>query len=431
MITTMVLIEIEDSIKRYLIDNPQYLPEDADITTVDDFDVLLADYFDAMSGVSAGVWTSGYLSSRGGAGSVAEAFAERQIVRRYGNIIPGGARGLEVFFMEYGDQFYPGEVGLNVTPPTVAPELLTTNLTDIAASATAAITGQTAADFLANLQIPGVTAAFYPADGLEATLELFMGDVRLSEMTTFYIGHAYDLITRQNVYFVHDTAGQRPVTYTAAGVIRGEPREIAEDETGTSYEPDNTITVSDYFIRDVARASSAVPAIHPSHTVNALPGEDENELDLFYIMIDGAVITNNPALQALVFLTTAPREIPIDEIAMVSIGSGVPLLDLSTNVNSAALGWLINNELMTIMSDGSAENVQQQVDFLFYGNPNILPGQYLRIQTTAEFNSTVGEALRAPTDVEVLPVLRRRGIEVAETYRDAIDNYVANFIFAE
>jgi len=355
------------------------------------------------------------------------AFEERNIVRRYGNIIPGGARGLEVFFMEYGEQFYPGEVGLNVTPPTLPPDLFTTNLTEIAGNAAAAVTGQSAADVLLGLQIPGVTAAFYPPDGLEATLELFMGDTKLSELSTYYVAHAYDLVRRQNIYFVHDTTpADRSVAFTAQGWIRDEPRDIPAEMTGENYEPDNLITVHDFFVRDIARASSAVPAIHPSKTMT--PIDDEENL---YAFIDGAVITNNPALQALVFLTTAPREIPIEDIAMISFGSGIPLLDFTTNVNSAALGWLINNELITIMSDGSAENVQSQVDFLFYGNPNVLPGQYLRIQTTAAFNSTTGEALQAPTDIEGLPVLRQRGVEVAEIYRDAIDNFVANYLFAE
>lgn len=328
--------------------------------------------------------------------------------------------------MEYGDQFYPGEVGLNITPPTIPPDLVPTNFSELAQNAADLVTGQAAVEFIAGLQIPGVTAAFYPADGLEEVLELFMGDARLSELSTYYVAHAYDLIQRQNVYFVHDTTAQRSVSYTASGIIRGEPRQIPEDETGENYMPDNEVRNQDFYMRDIARASSAVPAIHPSHVMSPI-----DEDDFTFVFIDGAVITNNPALQALVFLTSAPRETPLGDIAMVSFGSGIPLLDFSTNVNSAALGWLVNNELVTIMSDGSAENVQSQVDFLFYGNADVNPGQYLRIQTTAQYNSTVGEALRAPTDIEGLPVLRRRGLEVAETYREAIDSFVANYIFAE
>lgn len=420
LIPTMVCIEIEDSIKRYLLDHPEYLPEDAEIESIDDFDVLLADFFDAMAGVSAGSWATGYLASKGGNGAADRVFSSRNINRRYGRIVPGMARGLEVFFMEYAERFYPGGIGLNITPPTIPQDLLTANLSTIAAA-----TPQVFQQFLP--EIPGVNAPFFPVNGLEEVLELFMGDTRLSEMSSYWVVHAYDLIRRRNIYFVHDTTpNRRSLSYTAYGIIRNRPREITNEGGNEDYMPDNSIETKDFYIRDITRASSALPAFHEAKTMT--PIDDDNTS---YAFIDGSTISNNAALQCLIFLSAAPRQIPMSEIAMLSLGTGIPLLDFSTNLDASALGWLLNNELLSIMSDGSAENIQSQVDFLFYGNPDVRPGQYLRVQTTAELETNEGDALTGGPDVEYLPTLRRMGVQTARRYAAAIDTFVATYVFAE
>ena len=71
----MIFIELEQSIKQYLFEHPQLLPANAVITSIDDFDIDLVDYFDCMTGVSIGANVALFLASRGGGGALS-AFAQ-------------------------------------------------------------------------------------------------------------------------------------------------------------------------------------------------------------------------------------------------------------------------------------------------------------------------------------------------------------------
>ena len=431
LIPSIVAQEIESSIKRYLLDHPEYLPEDEEIEDEDDFVVLLADYFDAMSGVSGGAWTTGYLASKGGNGAAQKLLSNSRIRREYGSIESGEAKGLEVFFMEFGEDIYPGGIPqVNVTPPAQQVDLVggLTNLTALPALTAQALTNAPA--FLPGIEIPGVNAPFYPVEGLEEALDRFYGDVKLSEVSTYYVMHAYDLRRRQNVYFVNDERDRRSVTFTSHVVTRDRPREVPTENDQTNedfeYTPDNNRTDGlDFYLKDIVRGSSALPGFHEAKDVTDVDG------DRTYTLVDGALVTNNPALQTLIFLSTEPKSIPIKDIAMISLGSGIAVNDIEQNVNASAFGWLLNNALVTVMADGSAENVQSQVDFLFYGNPDVQPNQYIRVQTTEPANSTEGDALTRVTEPNDLPVFKDIGEEVAKRYRKAIDQFVADFIFAE
>lgn len=424
LIPTMVAIEIEDSIKRYLLANPELLP--AEYESTDDFAVLLADYFDAMSGVSGGSWTTAYLSSKGGNGVAGRVFRNRRIRREYGTIIPGEARGLVVFFMEFGDTFYPGGLPqVNITPPTVNASLIP-SLANVSFATLTQLPAQAPFE-LPSVEIPGVNAPVYSVEGLESTLARFFGDVKLSELHTYYVVHAYDLNTRRNVYFIHDNQERPSQTFTSHVVTRNRPRSIPanSDDEDFVYSPDNELEDRyDFYMRDVVRASSAVAAFHEAKVMS--PVDYPNTT---YSFIDGATITNNPALQALIFLTSAPRSIPIEEIAMISLGTGVSYDAYEENADSGPLGWLLNNQLLSIMTEGGAENVQSQVDYMFYGNPNVMPNQYLRVQVSAERNTTTGDALTRVTDADDLPTYERLGRIVARRYRSAINHFVEQFIF--
>eukprot|EP00210_Caulerpa_lentillifera_P007856 g7498.t1 len=424
LIPTMVAIEIENSIKRYLVRNPELLP--SEFESIDDFTVLLADYFDAMSGVSGGSWTTAYLASKGGDGTVQRIFRQRRIRRDYGNIIPGEAQGLMVFFLEYGDTFYPGgPPQVTVTPPTMNVSLLP-NFSNLGGLLSGDSPQQVPFQ-LPSVEIPGLNAPVYSVEGLERALNLFLGNVRLSQLDVYYVVHAYDLNSRRNVYFIHDNQGDPAQTFTSHVVTRDVPREVPDnaDDDDFEYSPDNDqVEGLDFYMREVVRGSSAVASFHEAKVMS--PIDNPN---ITYTFIDGATITNNPALQALIFLTSAPRSIPTEEIAMISLGTGVSYDAYVENANSGPLGWLLNNELLSIMTEGGAENVQAQVDYMFYGNRNVRPNQYLRVQVSAERNTTTGEALTSVTDAQYLPTYESLGRRVARRYRGAINDFVSHFIF--
>jgi len=212
IISVVVAEEIEQAIKEYLLDHPEYLPKGANIKTTDDFVVLLADFFDFMAGVSSGSWTSGYLATKGGQGASDKVFSDRSVIRKYGRIVPGEAKGMRVFYKEYGGEFYPGEIRFNYTAPVIQPSLtdLPLNL-----SVLSSFNRSQARNFFPSIQIPGVNTAFFDATGLEETLSLFLGESKLSDCEIFYVVHAYDLMSRRNTHFMNDILSEEPNTYTS------------------------------------------------------------------------------------------------------------------------------------------------------------------------------------------------------------------------
>jgi len=428
LIPTIVAIQIEDEIKRYLLAHPELLPEDSTFEEPEDFAVLLADYFVAMSGVSGGSWTTGYLASKGGDGAARRVFRQRRIIRDYGQILPGEALGLVVFFREYGNTFFPGgPPDIAITPPMVNVSAFPSVIAALATNPTQ-LPEQVPFE-LPTVDIPGINSAVYSVEGLEETLELFLGDTKLSDLYTHYVMHAYDLNRRRNVYFIHNTQVQPSVTFTSHVVTRDRPREIPEDTNDEDfmYTPDNNQEDGlDFYMREVVRASSAVAMFHEAKVLSPV-----NEPNITYTFIDGSHITNNPALQGLIFLTSGNHSVPVEQVAMISLGTGVSYDNFAENADSGPLGWLLNNELLSIMGDGGAENVQSEVDYLFYGNPLVRPNQYLRVQYSTERNTTEGDALSRVTEYDDLPVYEEIGDRVARRYKSAIRRFVSEFIFSD
>ena len=427
MIPAMVAIEVESSIKRYLLAHPEYLPDDGAITTVDDFDIQLADYFDVMTGVSCGTWVTGYLASKGGNGTASRVLEDPRIVQRYGRILPGQARGLEVFFTEYGPTFYPDGLNFNLNQRATTEGVFEFPTPPFNFNQ-ASLTDPNRRPLISLIQIPGVTSPTYSVEGLELALDLFLGDTKLSDLSTYYLSYVYDLIRRQTISFVHDTTSDlHHRTFTSHGVIRNEPRVFPETNGGETVDvqPDRTVQSSlDFYMKDVLRAGSASPALYPAKELSPI-GRD----DIMYSLIDGFMAGSNPSLHALIQLSAQPSLIPITEIAMLSLGSGVALQQLEERADGSALGWLANNALLGITTEGSAENIQSQVDYMFYGNPYVRPGQYLRVQTTKETDEANGEAFTRATEPEDIPIYTRVGRRTSRRYREAIDHFVEHFIF--
>lgn len=82
----------------------------------------------------------------------------------------------------------------------------------------------------------------------------------------------------------------------------------------------------DFFLRDVARATSAAPTYFPPAQIRAIDGGQ-------FLCIDGGVIANNPSAAAL---ASARRLWPSDEFTIVSIGTG---LTKPSQVSAESLGW--------------------------------------------------------------------------------------------
>ena len=475
LLTTQVLKQLVESIKEYYLMNPDTLAltdHHKRIVTKNDFHIDIADYFDALAGISAGSWMATYLSSKGGARQQSKQIFELQhIKRRFGLIRAGSVEGLDVYFLEYGIYIYPPQI--QPVRPKFRPFGIPT------------------------IKIDALTISTYSPRGLEWTLDKFLGDTRLSEVKSSLLIVAFDLNMRSTVQFVYDRledlksrvklrdiaksrldvnrckdviealapSDEDDTTKKRVFDVRKKECEAIKSEAEKHKETQETVpeaekvkkkgivrtgyvwtrtiprdlntttdfeepgikyyTGMDYLLKDLTRASSAFPMIHPSKNVRAFY-DVRHEYDL----IDGAMVGNNPLLHALVWMAGNPN-VNLTDIASMSIGTGSALNDLKGYEFAGTFQWTF--AMVGLILDSSTEFIQSNIDYLYYvtmGNL-ILPNQYLRVQTVGEAGTEEAATLTQVSLVTLLPDLRRLGKDTAIRFKANIDHFVKDFIFAK
>ena len=267
-----VLIEVENAIKKTIVEVlffGMYTPK-KDYKSPNEFEIDLGDYFKAMAGVDSGAWIVTYLASRGGDGASERVFNDKLVIEKYGFIRSGSVQGLRVLFLHYASRIYP--------PYSVAWTILPRR-------------------YGFSFKRAGFNAPRYPVRGLEATLDLFLGQSYFSSThnTTVFI-HVYDLLRKSAVLFMRDTFSY-PDVYTYVLQNEEEPR------SQKIFKPwSQVVKGKEYFMRDIARASSASPTIFEAKRFSALDDESFE----FYA-IGGNTMTNNPTLMATYFLMMPGR----------------------------------------------------------------------------------------------------------------------------
>ena len=404
--TNQILKELEHQIKLYLIEHPEHLPDGTEkVTSPDQLEVHLADYFTCMAGVSAGSWVALYYASKGGNGAAAKFLKKPDVVNKYGNFYAGSAVALDVFFEEFGKKIYPpGFYGLQLPRFDFG-------------------TGRFQVEF------PGMNAPLYPVHGLEEALTLFFGDTKLSELHTSVIVHAYDVRQRNPILFSFN--GEAKETYSAATLVQSRDALILHSagETERSKETSREgryleVLREDFYIRDIGRASSALPGFHHAKVVHPISNSTKN-----YQCVDGGLVAPNPTMHSLNFMLGMSSVVDINRIATISLGTGGVIGDFTVNVGGGAR-WLLSGDLLSIIYDGGNEAVQSNLYYLFYEQLHFDRGQFLRIQTFAQKDSGYDEPLNSLTHVEHLMELKKIGQITAEQYKDDLKDFVDNFLFS-
>ncbi|MDR1346251.1 MAG: patatin-like phospholipase family protein [Bacteroidales bacterium] len=170
----------------------------------------------------------------------------------------------------------------------------------------------------------------YTEKNLEKILTDVMGDVRLSETRKNALVTAYDITSRKAVLFSTPVAKQ--------------------------------YTHRDYFLRDVARATSAAPTYFKLATVHSIGGAAA-------YLIDGAMFAADPTLCALVEAnkSTFPtcRQPDISDMYIVSIGTGkvIKQYDYQKAQKWGIIQWAV--PVLNILMSASSEVGSYQVQQLF------------------------------------------------------------------
>ncbi len=203
----------------------------------------------------------------------------------------------------------------------------------------------------------------YTSRGIEEVLERYLGEARLKDALTDVLIPSYEIERRMPFFFRSRRARERP-----------------------DY---------DFFMRDVARATSAAPTYFEPHKIEV----EGDPLD-YYALVDGGVYANNPAMCAFAEARTVDPEA---EILLVSLGTGeltrpIPYDD--------AKGWgLIQwaQPILGVVFDGVSDTVDYQLEHLLNGR-STRRQRYYRFQTRLdEGNDDMDDASR--TNLRALKLL--------------------------
>ena len=193
----------------------------------------------------------------------------------------------------------------------------------------------------------GLNEEIYSEEALEGYLKAYFRDVKLSQLVKPCLITAYEIEKRRTFFFSKSDAAQ-----------------------------DSKV---DFYLRDVARATSAAPIYFKASRINSLSGN-------IYSFVDGGLFANNPALcgltDVLKLFSLPEKPISIKDIQLFSLGTGIKKtpIDYKEASEYGAIGWV--KPILHILSSGNNETIDYQVDQLFktYNVPN----QYLRLSPELE-----------------------------------------------
>lgn len=224
----------------------------------------------------------------------------------------------------------------------------------------------------------------YSADNIEEELEYYLGDLRLSDLLKPTLITAYDIQRRCAKFFTqHDAVESRS---------------------------------ENYYLKDVARATSAAPTYFETKGVKSLSST-------FYPLIDGGVFANNPTLCAYAEVRNKfPGRPRAKDMAILSIGTGYDkkVYEFEKAKDWGMLDWV--KPLFDIMLSGVAETVDYQLRQIYDAVER--PDQYLRID---------GKLKAAKPDLDnALPenvlALQKDGKRIAKEFDERFDSFIKYLI---
>jgi patatin-like phospholipase/acyl hydrolase len=125
----------------------------------------------------------------------------------------------------------------------------------------------------------------------------------------------------------------------------------------------------DFWLRDIARATSAAPTFFP-------PAHIQNRAGDWFAMVDGGVFANNPTMCALTAAYKLYPDIKERPVVVVSLGTGSleRAMPYAEAKRWGELRWL--HPILSILMDGNADTVCYEADQV------LGPDRHFRIETS-------------------------------------------------
>lgn len=231
--------------------------------------------------------------------------------------------------------------------------------------------------------VRGVLDERFHARPLEDLLQGYMNEAKLSDLLRPCLIPAYDIERRKAHFFTSIEAKRR--------------------------------STHDFYLRDVARATSAAPTYFEPEELKSLYGNT-------HALVDGGVFANNPALCAYSEARTHDfghiDKPTAKDMVLISLGTGTVTTPypFGKAKDWGVIGWI--QPLIDIMMSGNSETVDYQLRQIF--NAAGAAGQYKRIQPDLyEADSDMSNA-----SPENLGALDEAGVNNVEKFQDELDAIV-------
>jgi len=202
----------------------------------------------------------------------------------------------------------------------------------------------------------GLVESRYPAANIERILRDYLGDTKLSHVLKPCMITAYEIFQRKTVFF------------NKVDTLKG--------------------IINDYYLRDIARSTSAAPTYFPPAKIDSVFGAP-------LYLVDGGMFANNPSMCAyaeartLKFGEILKRDDKPDypnatEMLMISIGTGSQgdPYPYKKARNWGVVGWL--KPLIDILMSGNSETVHYELGHLFEAIHPANRQNYIRLEPTVQ-----------------------------------------------
>jgi patatin-like phospholipase/acyl hydrolase len=214
----------------------------------------------------------------------------------------------------------------------------------------------------------GLAGERYNSQVFEGVLKTYFEDTKLSQLIKPCIISAYNIELRKTHFFRQQNA-----------IARGDAR--------------------DFYVRDVCRATSAAPTYFSVAEIHSLS-------NVRYPLLDGGVFATNPALSGLIEVTRAFNQTKINDILLLSLGTGRSRRSYDYDHFKKSSAMAIVPALIDIMMSGVAETSDFFLQQLFYSVGK--SANYIRIEPDSLESIKEGLDAASPANIEKLMALGDR-----------------------
>lgn len=220
----------------------------------------------------------------------------------------------------------------------------------------------------------GLAGERYNSQIFEGVLKKYFGETKLSQLLKPCIISAYNIELRKTHFFRQQNA-----------ISRGDVR--------------------DFYLRDVCRATSAAPTYFSVAEIHSLA-------NVRYPLLDGGVFATNPALSGLIEVTKAFNQTRINDIYLLSLGTGRSKRSYDYDHFKKSSALAIVPALIDIMMSGVAETSDFFLQQLYHSVDKA--ENYVRIEPDSLESIKEGLDAASPSNIEKLVALGDRTVSENE-----------------